>query len=146
MSAKLTRDLVKTSEKLRKERRAAAAKLTRKEKAIQLHLDKKRPSSELSDMFGEYQQMCKELTDIHENYTETLEFDTEEQWMTIRQQDFLMFEMKVKDYIHMNKCRASALRRGLAPRSTTREKKCKEMLLQGKQTLITHHLGWKSHI
>ncbi|XP_030843375.1 uncharacterized protein LOC580152 [Strongylocentrotus purpuratus] len=89
------------SEKVK--RRTAKAKLTRKEKAVRLQIDENRPSSEVSDMFVEYQQAYHELIGIHEVYAATIEddatFEQEEQWMEKCQKDFLMFQMDVKDYV-----------------------------------------------
>eukprot|EP00057_Strongylocentrotus_purpuratus_P006318 XP_011660792.1 PREDICTED: uncharacterized protein LOC105436676 [Strongylocentrotus purpuratus] len=103
----LTRDLEKMSEELRAKRTAADAKLARKEKAIQFHIDEKRPSSEVSDLFEEYLQLCKELSDSHDAYAVTVVgnkviFGIEEEWMTKRQLEFFTFQVTIKNYLAKN--------------------------------------------
>ena len=83
-------------------RRTAKAKLTRKEKAVDLQLSENRPPQEVKEVFEEFREAFVELTAVHEQYSATIENDDDffqqEEWMDQCQEAFLKLKIRVTDY------------------------------------------------
>ena len=91
-----------STDNLKIKRRTAKSRLTRREKAVNFHLEENRSPSEVRNAFEEYEQVYEELNEIHDTYAATIAdektFEEQEEWIEKCQEGFLKLTNMVNDY------------------------------------------------